>query len=125
MRSIASRATSERGAAPAEWSLVAGLLTILFLTVLQLAFAMHVRTTLIDAAAEGARVAGLRDSTPAAGAERAEYLVTTALSSAYADGITVTDNGSLVEVRVTAPLPLIGLLGFPDGLEVVAHAPTE
>ncbi|WP_282851415.1 TadE/TadG family type IV pilus assembly protein [Gulosibacter sediminis] len=125
MRSIASRVTSDRGAAPAEWSLVAGILTLLFLTVLQLAFFMHVRTTIIDAAAEGARVAGLREGSPAAGAERTEYLVTSALSAAYAEDIVVSQTGGLIEVRVTAPLPFIGLLGFPDGMEVVAHAPME
>ncbi|MFD2758464.1 TadE/TadG family type IV pilus assembly protein [Gulosibacter faecalis] len=125
MRSIASRVTSDRGAAPAEWSLVAGLLTVLFLTVLQVGFVMHVRTTLIDAAAEGARVAGLRDSSAAAGAERTEQLVELALSPGYAESISVDVQGNLVEVRITAPLPLIGLLGFPDGMEVSAHAPIE
>ncbi|MDJ1372500.1 pilus assembly protein [Gulosibacter molinativorax] len=120
-----ARLEDERGAATVEWTLVAGLLTLVFLAVLQVGFAMHIRTTLIDAAAEGARQAGLENATAADGHYRTEQLIATAVSSEYAQDITVHRGTTLVEVTVRAPLPLIGLIGFPNGVEVSAHAPVE
>ena len=46
----------------AEFTLVGVLLTVLALAVVQLALALHVRNTLLDAAAEGARYAALAGS---------------------------------------------------------------
>lgn len=56
----------DRGSAPVEFVLVGALLTLLTVSVLQFALALHVRSTLIDAAAEGARHAALADSSLAA-----------------------------------------------------------
>lgn len=126
MRSLASRAASdEEGAATVEWTLVAALLTLLFLSVLQIGFAMHVRTVLVDAAAEGARAAGLHGATADDGARRTAELIALALADDYADDVRVHRGERIVEVSVRAPLPLIGLVGFPDGIEVRAHAPVE
>lgn len=120
---------SDRGSAVAEWALVAGILAILFLTVLQLGFAMYVRAVAIDAAAEGARYAGLAGSSLAAGEERARDVLATALSPAFAEHVDARYAEYLgmpaIEVRVRAPLPLMGLVGLPDGLEVAGHAPVE
>ena len=60
----------EEGSAVAEFSLVGVLLTALLLAVVQLALALHVRNTVLDAAAEGARYAALpvRRRTPASSA---------------------------------------------------------
>lgn len=113
------------GAATVEWTLVAALLTLLFLSVLQLGFGMHVRTTLIDAAAEGARAAGLEGATPDEGIDRTADLIAAALSPDYADDIGITVGPEVVTVTVRAPLPLLGLVGLPDSLEVTAHAPVE
>ena len=44
----------ERGSAVAEFVLVSALVLALFLGVVQVALAQHVRTLLVDAAAEGA-----------------------------------------------------------------------
>ncbi|RIJ01598.1 pilus assembly protein, partial [Clavibacter nebraskensis] len=49
----------DRGSAPAEFVMVGALLVVLALSVVQLALALHVRTTVLDAAAEGARTAAL------------------------------------------------------------------
>ncbi|MGO1542805.1 MAG: TadE/TadG family type IV pilus assembly protein [Gulosibacter sp.] len=125
MQSLKARLRSERGAASVEWTLVAALLTLLFLTVLQVGFAMHIRTTLIDAAAEGARQAGLDGATAFDGQLRTEQLIEAAIAPEYADDIRVDRGETLVAVTVRAPLPLIGLLGFPNGVEVTAHAPVE
>lgn len=136
MRSTASAATrvfarwrSERGSAPAEWALVASLLTLVFLTVLQLGFAMYVRTVATDAAAEGARYAGLVGADLAAGEARARDVLERSLTPEYAEQVSAHYTDYLgvpaVEVVVVAPLPLVGLLGLPDAMEVKGHAPRE
>lgn len=119
----------ERGSAPAEFVMVAGLLTVLTLAVLQLGLALLVRNTLIDAAAEGAHVAALADNTAADGRQRTRDLVAAALGSGYAQDVVVRRTTYLgvpaVEVTVRASLPLIGLFGPSRTLEVAGHAPLE
>ena len=119
----------EAGSAVAEFVMVVSLLTFLTLMVMQLALALHIRNTVLDAAAEGARHATLADSSLPAGAARTRALITTAIGSTYATDVVarygVSGDYPSVEVRVVAPLPLMGLLGAPRGLEVVAHAAVE
>jgi len=119
----------EAGSAVAEFVMVVSLLTFLTLMVMQLALALHIRNTVLDAAAEGARYATLADSSLPAGAQRTRDLITTAIGARYAiDVVARYGEGAgypTVEVRVIAPLPLMGLLGAPRGLEVVAHAAVE
>lgn len=122
-------ATSERGSAAAEFVLVVPLLTVLTLSVLQLGLAMHVRNTVLDAAAEGARYAALADNGLAEGQARTRDLITAAVGPAYATDIRATfgqfAGHPSAEVRVVAPLPLLGLLGFDRGLEVTGRAAVE
>jgi len=119
----------ERGSAPAEFVMVGALLTVLTLSVMQLALALHVRNTVLDAASEGARYASLADNRPADGAQRTRDLITTALGSGYAADVTVASGTHLghpaVTVTVRAPLPLSGRIGISDGLEVSGHAAIE
>ena len=119
----------EAGSAVAEFVMVVSLLTFLTLMVMQLALALHIRNTVLDAAAEGARFATLADSSLPAGAQRTRDLITTAIGATYASDVVarygVSAGYPSVEVRVIAPLPLMGLLGAPRGLEVVAHAAVE
>ncbi|BDI23356.1 TadE family protein [Herbiconiux sp. L3-i23] len=121
--------TDDRGSAPAEFAMVAVLLTALALGVVQLALALHVRNTAIDAAVEGARHAGLVGSSLDAGAERTRTLLTLAVSDGYVADVSareVTVGGaSMVEVRVRSALPVFGLLGPDRALEVTGHAPLE
>ncbi|MBG6214281.1 MAG: pilus assembly protein [Cryobacterium sp.] len=123
------RLRDEAGSAVAEFVMVASLLTFLTLMVMQLALALHIRNTVLDAAAEGARYATLADSSLPAGAQRTRDLITTAIGATYATNVVAQYGASAgfptVEVRVIAPLPLMGLLGAPRGLEVVAHAAVE
>lgn len=109
--------------------MVGALLTVLTLSVLQLALALHVRNTVLDAAAEGARYAALADNSLEEGRERTADLISTALSPAYAGDIRASTGSylgqSAIEITVRAPLPLIGLLGISDGLEVTGHAARE
>lgn len=109
--------------------MVGVLLTVLALAVVQLALALHVRNTLLDAASEGARYAALAGSTPGEGIGRAKDLIGTAISPEYAQDVTSSrmSMGGLPGIRVTvrATLPVIGLLGLERGLEVSGHAAVE
>jgi len=119
----------DQGSAVAEFTLVSVLLAALFLAVLQVGLVIHVRNTLVACAAEGARYAANADRGLADGAARAEALIAESLSSRFTGGVQaryVTDGGvSLVEVEVTATLPLFGLLGPDRGLTVRGHAVDE
>ena len=109
--------------------MVAGLLTILTLSVMQLGLALHVRNTVLDAASEGARFAALADNGPAKGAGRTRDLIAAALGPEYAEFVTAGFADYLGEratvVTVRAPLPLLGLAGLDRGLEVSGHAAVE
>jgi Flp pilus assembly protein TadG len=124
-----SRADSEAGSAVAEFVMVVPLLTVLTLAVLQLGLAMHVRNTVLDAAAEGARYAALADNGLAEGQARTRDLITAAVGPAFATDIRAGygqfAGHASTEMRVVAPLPVLGLLGFDGGLEVVGHAAVE
>ncbi|MCI0686664.1 MAG: pilus assembly protein [Sporichthyaceae bacterium] len=119
----------ESGAVLVEFVLVTILLVVLFLGIVQLALALHVRNTLVASAAEGARYGALADRTPEQGAERARQLIRTALGERFTGAVrasaTDVDGVPVVEVEVRAPLPLLGPIG-PDGVLVVSgHALDE
>jgi hypothetical protein len=116
----------ERGSAVAEYVMVSGLVVLLFTAVLQLGLVLHVRNTLISCASEGARLGARADAAPGMGAARARELIGASLSERYADDVSVgtgvVGGVQVVEVRVRAPFPVIGLLG-PDGrLDVTGRA---
>lgn len=122
-------AADDAGSAAVDFVLVGTLTTVLFVAVLQLGLTLHVRSTLIDCAAEGARYGALADRTPQQGAERAEDLIEMSLLPTFSQDVTVgiVDVAGLqaVEVRVTAPFPVIGLLGPAGTLSVAGHALRE
>ena len=119
----------ERGSAVAEFTLVGVLLAVLALAVVQLALALHVRNTLLDAAAEGARFAALAGSSASDGTARTRDLISAAISAEYAQdiiaGTTSVGGVPAVEVTVRATLPVVGLLGVERALEVSGHAALE
>lgn len=120
------KSSSERGAAVVDFALVGGLLSVIFIAVIQLTLVLHVRNTLIDAASSGARYGTLADRSAGDAAQRTELIISTALSNGYADDISVGEvnrNGlSMLVVTVRAPLPVIGLIGPAGVLEVTGHA---
>ncbi len=124
-----ARVNEQRGSAIAEFTMVVGLLTLLALAVVQLGLALHIRNTIHDAAAEGARVAALAGATREDGAERTRQLISAGLNDSFAANVTVThiDFAAVqsAEVRVITTLPLIGLFGVESGLEVTGHAALE
>ena len=109
--------------------MVGVLLTVLALAVVQLALALHVRNTLLDAAAEGARHAALAGSSDTAGIIRTKDLISAAVSAEYARdvsaGRTSIAGVPAIEVTVRATLPVVGLLGLERGMEVSGHAALE
>lgn len=109
--------------------MVGGLLTALALAVVQLALVLHVRNVLIDAAASGARYGSLADRTGSDARLRAAELITSAIGPDYAAQITVGEFEASgvrsLEVRVVAPIPVIGLIGPSGAMEVAGHAPLQ
>lgn len=105
------------------------LVLALFLSVVQVALAVHVRSLATDAAAEGARVAARADRTPADGVARTRALLAEALTGAYARDVTAArttlDGVAVTEVTVRTPLPVVGLLGPGGTLTVRGHALEE
>lgn len=119
----------ERGSAVAEFVMVSVLVLALFLGVVQVAFALHVRALAIDAAAEGARLAARADRSPDDGVARTRELLAASLTASYADDVaaTTTQRAGLrvIEVTVRAPLPVVGLLGPSGTMTVSGHALAE
>ena len=105
--------------------MVGALLTLLFISIVQLALVLHVRNTLIDAAASGARYGTLADRTPADGAERTAELIRLALNDSLAEDVsfqeTTSDGVRMLQITVRAPLPVIGFIGPSNGMEVTGH----
>ena len=120
------RDSRDGGSAIVDFALVGGLLTLLFVAVLQLALVLHVRNTLIDCADQGAQFGALADRDPALGAARTRELIRADLTPGYARDVTAADTRidglDTVEVRVRAPLPVIGLFGRARTISVSGHA---
>ena len=119
------------GAAPVDFVLLAGLLTLLFLMIVQLGIALHVRNVLASAAAEGARYGANQDFGDHTGEaqQRTEQIITSELGGGFAKGVTATtvivDGQPVVEVDVKAGLPLVALWGTARTVEVRGHALQE
>ncbi|MEJ5866118.1 TadE/TadG family type IV pilus assembly protein [Pseudokineococcus sp. 5B2Z-1] len=124
-RRLTTATRDDRGAAVVDFALVSALLTLVLVGVVQLAVVLHVRATVVDCAAEGARYGALADRTPEDGAERTRELLTAALSPAYARDVRASVRAvggrELVEVRVRAPLPVAGLVGVGDALDLTGR----
>ncbi|GAA1498843.1 TadE family protein [Paeniglutamicibacter kerguelensis] len=113
----------QRGSAVAEFVMVSALLIAVFLGVVQLALALHVRNTLMDAAASGARYGTLADRGAADGVQRTRELIAGALNPGFAREV----QGQVVEIggrpglviTVRAGIPLIGMV--PGFGEFVVH----
>ena len=123
------RHDGESGSAVAEFVMVSVLVLALFLGVVQVALALHVRALAIDAAAEGARLAARADRDLEAGAARTRELLTASLGPGYAQDVSVggavAGGLDVVEVTVRAPLPVVGTLGPSGVLTLRGHALDE
>lgn len=123
------RPRPDGGSAVVDFTLVGLLLTFLFLALLQLGLALHVRNTLVASAAEGARYGANADRTPADGAAVTRQLIRDSLADSFADDVTsgaeTIDGVVTVVVHVDARLPVFGLLGPSRGISVRGHALEE
>ncbi|MEC5191544.1 MULTISPECIES: TadE family protein [unclassified Arthrobacter] len=121
--------TDERGSAVVDFVLVGGLLTLFFLAIVQLTLVLHVRNTLIDAAASGARYGTLADRGSADARDRTAQLIGVALNQDFATDVTTSETTyqgiRTLEITVRAPLPIIGLIGPRAVLEVKGHAAVQ
>jgi Flp pilus assembly protein TadG len=119
----------ESGSAVADFAMVSALLSVLFLAVFQLGLALHIRNTLISCASEGARYGARANALPQDGVVRASQLVRASLSGRYAGNVTavtaVVDGIEVVQLRIEAPLPILGPLGPDRALTVQARAFSE
>jgi hypothetical protein len=126
---VPARPRREAGAAVVDFVLVGALVTLIFLALAQLAVVLHVRNTLIDCAAEGARYGALADRAPSDGAARARMLVSDDLSPLLAGDVEAghenVEGLDTVVVRIRAPLPVVGFLGPGRRLTVTGHAVSE
>lgn len=126
------RRAGDDGSAAVDFALVGGLLTIVFMSIVQLGLLLHVRSTLIDCTAEAARAGALAGHSPSDGQSRLRELLTAELGPGYASQVRVTGTErttvgdvEVVTLTVSAPAPVVGLAGPSRGLAVTAHAVTE
>ena len=81
---------------------------------------------LIDAASHGARYGTLADRGPADAQERTRELITGSVGARFAGDVTAVpaevQGTPTLEVRVVAPLPIVGPFGPPGAIEVSGHA---
>ncbi len=128
MRSLRSHLRDDSGSVIAEFALLAPLVLAITLGVLQVTFALHVRTTLTDAAAQGARMAALADGSLEVGKARTWQLVHGSLPASQVHDVAAsftTANGiPVAQVVITADVPVIGVFG-PASMNVVGRAVLE
>lgn len=109
-----------------DFVLVGGLLALIFVSIVQLALVLHIRNTLIDAAASGARYGTLADRGGSDAQRRAVELISGSLNAEFARNVTAgsvaVDGVAMLQVTVRAPLPAVGLVGPVGELEVRGHA---
>lgn len=109
--------------------MLAGLVSLLLLAAVQLAFALHLHNTATAHVVEGARHGARADLGPADGAHRARELLAGSLPGT--DGVSVagrrTAVGGVEVVEVTArlALPIFGPFGPAEGMIVLGHAYAE
>lgn len=123
------REHNESGSAVVDFVMVGALVIIVFVALLQVALGVYARNVLTDAAGDGARRAALVGGTEVEARQRVQVLTDAALRRGYVDTVTVSRVSSgdlrIVEVTVTAPFPVLGLLGPGGTLRVTGHAIDE
>jgi len=118
----------DRGNSTVEFALVAPMLVGIVLVVLQVALALHVRSTLTAAAGEGARIAAMVGADSALGEQRAREVLEGNFAASVITQVHIRqihESGLVLsQVTIKARLPLFGLLG-PAVLEVHGRAIQE
>lgn len=106
--------------------MVSAMVLMLFLGVLQIAFAMFTKNVMQDAASQGARYGAMLDRAPGDGEERTRELIYSVLPDSYSatvtSSVTQWQGVEAVEIKVSAPIPTIGPFGLAGNWEVTGHA---
>jgi Flp pilus assembly protein TadG len=122
------RPRGDDGSAVVEFVVVVPMLMLLVLATAQVALALHVRSTVTSAAAEGARVAAAAGADPVLARRRIASALAGSLAQGVVDSVTVRrvvrGGIAMVQVEVVSTLPLVGLLG-PTSMVVQGHAVSE
>ena len=118
--------SNQVGSVLVEWSLVAVLVMAVTAALLQLTLSLYVRNILADAASDAARHAALVGASDAEANARVQQLCQGALRANYPTKSEVSHlqrgSVSLVQVKVSAPLPVIGLWSPTGSVVVRGHA---
>lgn len=126
---MAGACAPERGSAVAEFAMVTALVSLLFASVLQLGYALHVHNTATAHVIEGAREGARLGNSPDQGADRARELLSSTLPGRYGTSVQATramvGGVAVVEVSATLPVPLLGPLGPPGAMRVKGQAFAE
>lgn len=119
----------DSGAAVVEFSLILMLLVPIFLGVLHVGLASHVKNTMTACASEGARFGAQYDRAADDGAVRARECIDTALSSRYSGNVWATtgsaDGQEMVIINGSASMPLVGFGPDSWDIDVSGHAVKE
>jgi len=111
-----------------ELTLVAPLVLLLFAALVQIGMAGYLRTTLIAAAADGARAGAMSGAAPGTATSRARAALADSLAAGIVEDVsearTVQAGAAAVTVTIQARLPLVGLLG-PSAMTVTGRALRE
>lgn len=109
--------------------MLAGLVSVIMLAAMQLAFALHVHNTATAHVVEGARLGARADATPEVGAQRARELIASSLPGsggvAVQAGRTSVGGVQVVEITARIALPVFGPFGPAEGMTVTGHAYAE
>lgn len=128
MQGLLRRVRADRGSAVIEFALVVPLVLVVALGVLQVTLALHVRSTLTAAAAEGARAGALAHSGSGVAERRTREVLANALGGEAVESVRADmsriDGVPVVRVSITARVPIIGLSG-PASMTVEGHAMAE
>ncbi len=122
-----AKTRDDEGSVVVEFVLVSILVIAIAAGLIQLVLTLHVRNMLMSCAAEGAHVAARYDRDLGDGAERTQWLITTALGDIPREVSVrevLVDGRPSAQVEVTAPVPILGLWGA-GSMTVTAHAVEE
>jgi len=101
---------------------------LIALAVIQLMLAVHVRSVLVSAARDGARVAALGGSQLSDGESRTREILESNVAGAAVTKISarrqVVDDVEVIEMNIEADLPLLGIYG-PTTMTMSGHAFVE
>lgn len=116
----------EQGSAPVGFLFTALLSIVLFLMLIQVALTLYTKVVLVDAAGEGARVAGYLGSDLEAGIARTRALIQETDQDAAVTGRIFEAGGTqMIEIRIDASLPILGAFRLPGGLTAVGQGIVE